>query len=326
MTLERENIALKEVYSDLLVEYGAKDPRIVIVEADLMRSGSTDKFQKAFPDRTFDVGIAESNMMCVAAGLSLMGKIPFTHTFAVFASRRCCDQINQSVAYAGCNVKMCGSDPGITTELNGGTHMSMDDIGILRGIPTMTVFEPVDSCQLKALFPQILALETPAYTRLFRPNAYKIFSEETDFQLGKGVVLREGTDVTLIASGIMVFEALKAAELLAQEGIGAEVINIHTIKPLDTELILASAAKTGCVVTAENGSIYNGLGSAVAEVLCENLPRPLRRIGVQDHFGQIGHVEELLDAFHMSGKDIAEAGRSLVCRHEGERRSLCLYQ
>ncbi|MCI8662140.1 MAG: transketolase family protein [Hungatella sp.] len=315
MTLERENIALKEVYSDLLVEYGAKDPRIVIVEADLMRSGSTDKFQKVFPERTFDVGIAESNMMCVAAGLSLMGKIPFTHTFAVFASRRCCDQVNQSVAYAGCNVKMCGSDPGITTELNGGTHMSMDDIGIMRGIPTMTVFEPVDSCQLRALFPQILALDTPVYIRLFRPNTYKIFSEkDRDFKLGKGVVLKKGTDVTIIASGIMVAEALKAAEELSGEGIDAEVINIHTIKPLDTELILASAAKTGCVVTAENGSIYNGLGSAVAEVLSEHLPCPLKRMGVQDHFGQIGHVEELLDAFHMSCRDIAEAGRGLAQR------------
>lgn len=313
MILKRENIPLKEVYSDLLVEYGARDERIVIVEADLMKSGSTDKFQKKYPERTFDVGIAESNMICVAAGLSLMGKIPFTHTFAVFASRRCCDQVNQSVAYAGCNVKMCGSDPGITTELNGGTHMSMDDIGIMRAVPTMTVFEPVDSRQLRAAFPRILALDTPVYIRLFRPNAYEITQKDSeDFQLGRGIVLREGTDVTIIASGIMVAEALKSAEALEKEGIWAEVINIHTIKPLDTELILASAAKTGCVVTAENGSVYNGLGSAVAECLGENLPRPMKRIGVQDHFGQIGHVEELLRVFHMSYEDIAQAARCLV--------------
>ena len=219
MIYEREERPLKEVYSDLLVEYGRKDPRIVIVEADLMKSGSTDKFQQEFPDRTFDVGVAEANMICVAAGLSLMGKIPFTHTFAVFASRRCCDQINQSVAYAGCNVKMCGSDPGITTELNGGTHMAMDDVGIMRSIPEMTIFEPVDSRQLRAVFPQILNLETPVYIRLFRPNATRIFTgEETDYRLGKGIVLREGSDVTILSSGIMVAEALKAAELLDTGG------------------------------------------------------------------------------------------------------------
>lgn len=317
MIYEREERPLKEVYSDLLVEYGRKDPRIVIVEADLMKSGSTDKFQQEFPDRTFDVGVAEANMICVAAGLSLMGKIPFTHTFAVFASRRCCDQINQSVAYAGCNVKMCGSDPGITTELNGGTHMAMDDVGIMRSIPEMTIFEPVDSRQLRAVFPQILNLETPVYIRLFRPNATRIFTgEETDFRLGKGIVIREGSDVTILSSGIMVAEALKAAELLEEQQIQAEIINIHTIKPLDTRLIIESAAKTGCVVTAENGSIYNGLGSAAAECLAEHLPRPMKRIGVQDCFGQIGHVEELLNAFHMAAEDIAAAAAELVRNKE----------
>lgn len=313
MIFERDIKALKEVYSDLLVEYGRKDSRIVIVEADLMKSGSLDKFQKVFPDRTFDIGIAESNMICVAAGLSVMGWLPFTHTFSVFASRRCCDQINQSVAYAGCNVKMCGSDPGITTELNGGTHMSLDDVGIMRGIPTMTIFEPVDQTQLEAMFPQILELETPIYIRLFRPNAINIYGNRTvEHKLGKGVVLREGIDVTVAASGIMVAEALTAAEILAAQGVATEVINIHTMKPLDEEMILKSVAKTGCVVTAENGSIYNGLGSAVAECLAEHRPVPMKRIGVQDHFGQIGHVDELLKAFGMSAEDIAAAAMELV--------------
>lgn len=315
MDFQREEKALKEVYSDLLVEYGKKDSRIVIVEADLMRSGSTDKFQKVFPERTFDVGIAESNMICVAAGLAVMGKIPFTHTFSVFATRRCCDQINQSVAYAGCNVKMCGSDPGITTELNGGTHMGMDDMGIMRSIPTMTIFEPVDSVQLKAVFPQILHLETPVYIRLFRPNAKSVYrNKNVDFKLGTGIVLREGMDVTILSSGIMVTEALEAADILSGRNLSAEVINIHTVKPLDSQLILKSAAKTGCVVTAENGSIYNGLGSAAAECLSENLPCPLRRIGVRDHFGQIGHIEELLTAFHMAAEDIAIAAIELINR------------
>lgn len=314
MKFEKDSKELKQTYVELLIEYGKKDQRICIVEADLMRSAGTMPFSQVFPERTFDVGIAEANMMCVAAGLSSMGKIPFTQTFCVFASRRCLDQIEQSVAYAKQNVKMCGTDPCITTELNGGTHQAMDDLGIMRGIPGMTIFEPVDGAQMRKVFPQIVERYGPCYIRLFRQAPDRIFSDEAEFELGKGVVLREGRDVSIFASGVEVSEALRAWELLKAEGIDAEVINIHTLKPLDEELVIKSVSKTGCAVTAENGSILNGLGSAVSECLAENAPAPVRRIGVRDRLGEIGHLDELKKVMRMSGGDIAAAAKQVMER------------
>lgn len=314
MIFEKDEQELRAVYAQQLIEYAKKDPRICIVESDLMRSGGTMAFSKQFPERTFDAGIAEADMMCIAAGLSYMGKIPFTHTFCVFASRRCLDQIEQSVAYAKQNVKMCGTDPGITTELNGGTHQSLDDVGIMRGIPGMTIYEPVDANQLKAIFPQILAAPGPCYIRLFRQKADRIFDEQAHFTLGKGMLLKEGKDVTIIASGIEVKEALCAWELLQAKGIHAEVINIHTIKPLDEEMIVQSVKKTGCALTAENGSVLNGLGSAVAECLCNACPAPLKRLGIQDRFGEIGHLDELKKVMGMDGETIAAAACQLLER------------
>ncbi len=274
---------LRETYVDLLEEYAQKDDRLVIVEADLMKAAGTTRFGEKYPEKTVNVGIAEANMIGTAAGLAAMGKIPFTHTFTPFSTRRVCDQVTLSVAYAGLNVKIMGSDPGVTAELNGGTHMSMEDVAVMRNIPGMTIVEPTDSAQLRKAFPQIMYHDGPVYIRLLRRNAVKIFDENCDFQLGKGIVMREGGDVTIIASGIMTAEALEAADELEKEGIYAEVLNIHTVKPLDTELVLKSAAKTGAVVTAENHSILNGLGGAVAEVLGENLPTIMKRIGVRDH-------------------------------------------
>lgn len=315
MQLQKDVEDLKVTYANLLVDYAKENEDIVIVEADLMKSCGIEKFREAYPKRTFDVGVAEANMISMAAGLANMGKIPFTQTFAIFASHRCLDQIQLSVAYAGMNVKMCGSDPGITTELNGGTHECLDDLGIMRAIPTMTVFEPVDCVSLQKMFPQILKHEGPVYIRLLRGRTEKIYHDE-DIRLGKGNILRQGSDVTLFATGIMMAETIQAANLLEGEGISAEVINLHTIKPLDKELIISSIQKTGCAVTAENGTIYNGLGSAVSEVLCEEYPAPLRRIGVQDRFGEIGHTEELKEVMGMRACDIVRVAKEVMKRKQ----------
>lgn len=308
----REATELRLTYSDLLIEYGKTDDRICVVEADLMSSASTQRFMKIFPDRLINVGVAEADMISVAAGLSAMGKIPFTHTFSAFASRRCCDQVTISVAYAGQNVKMVGSDPGISAELNGGTHMSFEDIAIMRNIPGMIIFEPVDSIQFKKVFPQILNHYGPVYIRLFRKNAWSIYSEHDTFELGKGNILRQGTDVTIVASGIMVKEAMDAAQCLSAEGIRAEVINIHTIKPLDEEMILQSTAKTGCCVTAENASVINGLGSAVADCVTGKQPCPVLKIGFQDRFGEVGQIDYLQKALYLTAADIVQKAKEAI--------------
>jgi len=317
--LELEGRWLRETYVDLLIEYAKKDNRIVIVEADLMKALGTTRFMKEYPDRTVNVGVQESNMIGVAAGMSAMGKIPFTHTFTPFSTRRVCDQITLSVSYAGLNVKILGSDPGVTAELNGGTHMSMEDIAIMRNIPEMIIFEPVDSIQLKKVFPQILEHYGPVYIRLLRRNAVRIFDDNSKFELGKGVILKEGKDVTIIAGGIMVAEALEAERALKAMGIHAQIINIHTVKPLDEELILQSARKTGAVVTAENHSVLNGLGGAVAEYLSENYPVPVKRVGVRDHFGEVGLTQFLKEKYGLTAKEIIKAAREAVAmKHKRE--------
>lgn len=303
---------LRETYVDLLIEYAAKNKDIVILEADLMKAGGTFRFAEKYPERTFDVGIQEANMIGTAAGMSAMGKIPFTHTFTAFATRRVCDQVTLSVAYAGLNVKMMGSDPGVTAEYNGGTHMSMEDVSIMRNIPGMIVYEPVDSAQLKAIFPQIVDHYGPVYIRLLRRNAVKVFEEGETFELGKGKLMREGSDVSIFATGIMVAEAVEAVEELAKEGIHAELINIHTVKPLDEEMVLASVAKTGCAVTAENHSVIGGLGSAVAELLAEKNPVPVKKVGVMDHFGEVGLTPYLKEKYGLTAKDIIAAARAAI--------------
>lgn len=303
---------LRETYVDLLLQYAAENKNIVILEADLMKAGGTGRFAEKYPDRTFDVGIQEANMIGTAAGMSAMGKIPFTHTFTAFATRRVCDQVTLSVAYAGLNVKMMGSDPGVTAEYNGGTHMSMEDVSIMRNIPGMIVYEPVDSAQLKEIFPQILEYYGPVYIRLLRRNAVKIFEEGENFALGKGKLMKEGTDVSVFATGIMVAEAVEAAKILEKEGIHAELINIHTVKPLDEEMVLESAAKTGCVVTAENHSVIGGLGSAVSELLVEKYPVPVKKIGVRDHFGEVGLTSFLKEKYGLTAKEIVAAAKVAI--------------
>jgi len=307
-----EEKMLRDVYCDLLIEYAKKDDRIVVLDADLSKAGGTKKFGTVFPDRFFNVGVAEANMVSMAAGFAEMGKIPVTQTFTPFATRRVCDQVTLSVAYTGLKVIMTGSDPGIAAELNGGTHMSLEDVALMRNIPGMTIFEPVDSVQLKSIFPQLLSHKGAIYVRLFRKNATKVFDEGTEFVLGCGHVIKEGKDVTIISTGIMVSESLKAVEMLANDGINAELINIHTIKPLDEKLVLQSAKKTGGVVVAENHSVINGLGSAVAEFLSENHPVPVKRIGVRDRFGEVGKMDYLKQILNMRAEDIAESAKTLA--------------
>ena len=302
----RETNEMRLAYSDALIERGRVDERICVVEADLMGSSSTGRFQKLFPERTIDVGVAEANMIGVAAGLAAMGKIPFTHTFTPFASRRCCDQVTLSVAYARMNVKMVGSDPGICAELNGGTHMSFEDMAIMRNIPGMVVCEPVDSVQLRKLFGQIVDHVGPVYMRLFRKAPWKVFDESAEFTLGKACTLKKGRDATVFATGIMVKEALDAAETLAGEGVDVEVVNIHTLKPLDTQAVLESVARTGCCVTAENAFAINGLGSAVADCVCAARPCPVLRVGVDDRFGEVGKLDYLQSALRLTAADIVE--------------------
>ena len=309
-----DKLAMRDAYCQTLMELAAKDPRIVALDADLMKSMGMVPFLKAFPDRTFDVGVQEANMIGVAAGLSATGKIPFAHSFAPFASRRCFDQVFLSCGYARLNVRVIGSDPGITAAYNGGTHMPFEDMGLMRLVPGITILEPVDATMLKNLVEQTAARYGVFYIRLLRKNAIQIYEEGSTFEIGKGVRLREGKDVTVFASGIMVSESLKAAEILKGQGISAKVVNLFTLKPIDRELIIQCAQETGAIVTAENHNIINGLGSAVAEVLVEEVPVPMERVGVKDSFGEVGPVDYLAKRFEMTADDIVKAVQKVVSR------------
>ncbi len=300
-----EKIATRESYGKELVELGAKYPEIVVLDADLAESTKTVYFKKAYPDRFFDCGIAEQNMVAVSAGLAACGKIPFCSSFAMFASGRAFDQIRNGVAYPKLNVKICATHAGITVGEDGATHQCLEDMGIMRTIPNMVILNPGDDVEARAALRAAAEHKGPVYMRFGRAPVPVIFDEKTfKFEIGKGQVLCEGTDVTIVATGIMIEAALSAKELLANEGISAEVIDICTIKPIDRDLLLASAAKTGAVVTAEEHNIIGGLGSAVAEVLCEGNPVPLRRVGVEDQFGRSGKVPALLEYYGLTAENI----------------------
>ncbi|MDK2953865.1 MAG: transketolase [Kosmotoga sp.] len=305
---------MRDVYIQNLIELAKKDKNIVVLDADLMHSNATHKFLKEFPDRTINVGVQEANMIGIAGGLSATGKIPFTHTFACFNTRRALDQIYISIAYAQLNAKLIGTDPGITASYNGGTHMPLEDVGIMRGIPNMTIVEPVDNVMMKGILKDIAYTYGPFYVRVSRKFPVKIYEEGSTFEIGKGIILRNGKDVTIIASGIMVAEALDAADILEKEGIDARVVNIFTIKPIDRELITLCAEETGAVVTAENHNIHNGLGSAVAEVLVENCPVPMERVGVLDLFGEVGSVDYLKKRFQLTSNDIVKSVKKVLSR------------
>lgn len=320
MKLVVDDKAMKDVYIDALIEMAKEDERIVILDADLMNSNSTINFMKAYPERAINVGVQEANMIGMAAGLSAVGKVPFTHTFSCFNTRRALDQIYMSVAYAQLPVRIVGTDPGILAAFNGGTHMPLEDIGVVRGIPTMTVIEPTDNVMMDAILKDVLELDGPVYLRINRKAPVKIYSEGTKFELGKGKVIRQGKDVTIISTGFMVSESLQAAELLAAQGIDAKVVNIFTIKPIDEELIVQCAQETGAIVTAENHNVLNGLGSAVSEVCGEYCPVPIERIGVQDLFGEVGPVDYLQKRFSMTAEDIVEKAVKVIARKK-ERSS-----
>lgn len=298
---------LRDIYVDLLIEEARKNPNVVIVEADLSAALGSKRFFQEFPNRAINVGVAEANMIGVAAGLANMGKLPFTHTFTPFATRRVLDQVTLSVAYSQLNVKMVGSDPGVMAQLNGGTHMSLEDVGLMRAIPTMTVVEPVDGVQLAALFPQIVKHNGPVYIRLMRKGNDAVYAEGEAFELGKAKVIKEGKDVSIFCTGIEVKESVEAEKLLAEKGISASIVNIHTIKPLDVDAVVKEAKRTGAVVTVENHNIINGLGSAVAEALVENYPVVMERVGTRDHFGEVGLQDFLMEKYGLKAHHIVDA-------------------
>lgn len=309
MTDERE---MRQTLAGALVERAKTDDRIVVIEADLMSCHATKVFKQEFPERFVNVGIAEQNMIGIAAGMSTMGKIPFAYSFGPFATRRCYDQIFISVAYARQNVKIVGTDPGVLAEYNGGTHMPFEDMALMRAIPHMVCFEPVDATMLEKAVDQIVDYQGAVYIRLQRKKAEKVFDDTLNFELGKAIKIKDGKDVTLIASGIMVARAIEAAELLKGDGISARVVNIHTWKPIDKDAIIKCAKETGAIVTCENHNVCNGLGSAVAEVVCQNSPVPMRLVGVKDEFGQVGKNAYLSEQYHITTQDIVEAAREVV--------------
>lgn len=309
-----ESFAMRDAYAETMTELVKENPRIMYLEADLMNSIGMVKFAKEFPDNTINCGIQEANMVGVAAGMSAVGLIPFTHTFGCFATRRALDQIFLSGAFAKTNIRMLGSDPGVTAAFNGATHMPFEDIGLLRGIPGITIIEPTDSTMLRDMVRQTAKIEGIFYIRLSRKNAVKVFEDNSTFQIGKAVRVKEGTDVTLIASGICVDEAMKAAEMLAEKNISAAILNVFTIKPIDREAIIEAAESTGAVVTVENHNIHNGLGSAVAEVLGEGSPVPMHRIGIKDEFGEVGSVDYLKKRFGLTAENIVKQTEAIIKR------------
>jgi len=310
------NREMREVFSTSLKQMMKDDPRIVLVDADLAKASGTIGIRDDFPGRAMDCGVAEANMVSIAAGLSSYGYIPFITTFAPFATRRVCDQLAISVCYAKQNVKIVGTDPGISAELNGGTHMGLEDIGVIRSLVGMVIFEPVDAVQLERAMPVIRDYYGPVYIRMHRKALTDVFGADYTFDLFKADTIKEGKDVTIFASGLMVQESVEALALLKEAGIDAELINIHTIKPIDREAVVRSAAKTGCVVTAENHSTIGGLYSAVAEVLSAERPTVMHAVGIDNAFGEVGKIPYLKERYHMTKEDIVSACKAVMKQKE----------
>ena len=310
---EVKKIATRESYGNALVELGKEKENRVVVDADLAGATKTGIFKKAFPERHIDCGIAESNMMGIAAGLSTTGLVPFASSFAMFAAGRAFEQIRNSIGYPHLNVKIGATHAGISVGEDGATHQCNEDIALMRTIPGMTVIVPSDDVEAKAAVKAAYEMDGPVYLRFGR-LAVPVINDNEDykFEIGKGVTLRKGKDVTIVATGLCVSSALDAAELLKVEGIDAKVINIHTIKPLDKELIVAAAKETGQIVTVEEHSVIGGLGGAVSEALSEEYPVPVKRIGVNDQFGYSGPATALVEKFGLDGKGIAESVKEFL--------------
>jgi len=304
-TIEKK--ATRAGFGEALYELGKTNPNVVALCADLTGSLKMDAFARDFPERFFQAGIAEANMMGMAAGLTIGGKIPFTGTFANFATGRVYDQIRQSIAYSGKNVKICASHAGLTLGEDGASHQILEDIGLMKMLPNMVVINPCDFNQTKAATMAIADHVGPVYLRFGRPNWPNFTPADQKFEIGKALCLKEGHDVSIFATGHMVWIALTAAEELAQQGVSAEVINIHTIKPLDEDAIVASLEKTGCAVTAEEHSIHGGLGDSIAQCLGRKKPSPIEMVGVNDHFGESGKPLELLAKHGLDTPDVVAA-------------------
>lgn len=307
-----QKIATREAYGNALAEFGG-DSRIVVLDADLSKSTKTDTFRKKYPERFFNMGIAEGNMMATAAGISTCGKIVFASTFAIFASERSCEQIRNSICYPKLNVKIGASHAGLTVGEDGASHQCVEDIAIMRALPNMTVICPADAVETRHAVKAAIEHDGPVYLRLGRLAVPVLYDESSySFELGKGITVSEGSDVTIIATGLMLQYAMEAANLLKQEGISARVIDIHTIKPIDKDLIIKAAKETGAIVTAEEHSIIGGLGGAVAEVLVENYPVPLKMVGVEDKFGKSGKPDKLLEMYGLTARNIAEKAKAAI--------------
>ncbi len=305
--------ATRDAYGEGLVALAEQYDNLVVLDADLAAATKTGTFKKAYPDRFIDVGIAEGNMMSIAAGLASTGKLVFASSFAMFAAGRAFEQVRNSIGYPHLNVKIGATHAGISVGEDGATHQCCEDIALMRTIPGMVILNPADGYETKKAVAAAAAWEGPVYLRFGRLAVDMVTDENDEFVIGKGKVLREGTDVTVIATGLMVQEALAAADTLAAEGISARVINMATIKPLDTQLVLAAAADTGAIVTAEEHNVIGGLGSAVAEALCESgKPIPVLRVGVEDTFGQSGPAKELLKLYGLSAEKIVEKARGAI--------------
>ncbi len=309
-------MATREAYGKALKDLASTNKNVIVLDADLSKSTKTADFKSVAPERFFNMGIAEGNMMSVAAGLSTCGKIPYVSTFAMFAAGRAFEQIRNSICYPRLNVKICATHAGLTVGEDGASHQAIEDISLMRSIPGMTVINPSDAVETDAAIKAIAEMNGPCYVRLGRA-AVNIINDrpEYKFEIGKGVTLKEGNDLTIIATGIMVDAALEASEILKAEGIDARVVNIHTIKPIDVELITKAAKETGAIVTAEEHNIIGGLGSAVAEVVTENCPVSVLRVGVKDTFGESGLPNQLLEKYGLTAKDIVEMSKkSLKCK------------
>lgn len=307
-------MSTREAYGKALVKLGAEDPRVVVLDADLSKSTKTVEFKKKYPERFFNMGIAEQNLLGTAAGLAAVGKIPFASTFAVFATGRAFEQVRNSIAYTKLNVKIAATHAGITVGEDGASHQAIADIALMRALPNMTVLVPADGIEAGKAVLAAAKIEGPVYIRLGRSGVPVLFGADYDFKIGQAAQLKQGKDATIIACGIMTAEALAACRELEKENVSVRVINMPTIKPLDSAAVIAAARETGAIVTAEEHTVIGGLGSAVAEVLAENIPVPLERVGIKDVFGESGKPQELLEKYGLTAQAVKEAVNRVLKR------------
>ena len=311
-----EKIATRVAYGKALAEIGS-DENIVVLDSDLSKSTRTDFFKNEYPDRHLNIGIAESNMMAVAAGLASCGKTVFASTFAIFAAGRAFDQIRNSICYPNLNVKIGATHAGISVGEDGASHQAIEDLALMRSIPNMTVISPADGISTAALVKQAAKINGPVYLRLGRLDVPVVYPEDATFEIGKGVTVKQGNDITIIATGLMLDMALTAAKTLDEQGVSARVIDIHTIKPIDVDLIVVAARETGAILTCEEHNIHGGLGSAVAEVVVSNHPVPMDMVGIEDQFGNSGKPDDLLPMYGLTAENIVEKAKGLLAKKRG---------